>query len=171
MEYIILALAFSAQGETLSQPQQALITRNDGRQVWCLARQVLSGSTTRQGHWVVQQELTQTQPAGGAADTGTDPYGFGPLLNQHRAALGLPALVYHQQLTDWAAVNNAEQNRLGSGHHYMPVHGQVAAWNYDDGADVLGGWLRSPAHRAVILGQATQYGIHQMGRYWTANVR
>jgi hypothetical protein len=169
MKYIILALAFSAQGETLSQPQQALITRNDGRQVWCIARKVLQGPVSRQGHWVIEQELTQAQPAGRA--TGTDPYGFGTLLNQHRATLGLPALSHDQQLTDWAAVNNAEQQKLGSGHHYMPVHGQVAAWNYDDGADVLGGWLRSPAHREVILGKGTQYGIHQMGRYWTANVR
>jgi len=163
MKYLILALALPAQGEKLSQPQQALIQRNDGRQVWCLARQVLEGAPSRQGHWIIQQELSH--PAG------ADPWGFGALLNQHRASLGLPALAHDQQLADWAARNNAEQNRLGIGHHYSPVYGQVAAWGHEDAADVLKGWLLSPAHRDVILGQATQYGIHQQGRYWTVNVR
>jgi hypothetical protein len=165
--FLCLALLQQAGAtETLSQPQKALIQRNDGRQVWCLARQVLQGNAARQGRWIVDQELPPAAPSAPA-----DPWGFGALLNQHRATLGLPALVHDQQLTDWAATNNTEQNRLGMGHHYAPVYGQVSAWGHEDAADVLKGWLMSPAHRAVILGQATAYGIHQMGRYWTANIR
>ena len=110
-----------------------------------------------------------------AADAATvavvagDPYGFVNWLNATRAQYGLRPVGYDQNLTNWAAQNNAQQNARGLGHFVMgPARRQNSAMgNY---ASIGGMWMASPAHRAALLDPTISFvGIAGAGAYWTFN--
>jgi uncharacterized protein YkwD len=99
-----------------------------------------------------------------------DPYGFVNWLNATRAQYGLRAVGHDQNLTNWAAQNNAQQNgRRTMGHFVMgPARRQNSAMgNY---ASIGGMWMASPAHRAALLDPTISFvGIAGAGAYWTFN--
>jgi len=99
----------------------------------------------------------------------TDPYGFTQWLNATRASYGLPAVGYDPNLSNWAAVNNAQQNARGIGHYVMgPARRQNSAMG---GFSSIGQmWMNSPAHRAALLDPTIRWiGIAGSGLYWTFN--
>ena len=102
------------------------------------------------------------------ASTG-DPYGFINWLNGVRAQYGLGAVGYDPNLANWAAVNNAQQNARGLGHHVMgPSRRQNCAMG--SGASIGSMWMNSPGHRANLLAPDIRYvGIAGSGSYWTLN--
>jgi uncharacterized protein YkwD len=106
-------------------------------------------------------------------DTGSDPYGFVAILNQHRAAAGLQPVVYDPELSSWASRNNVVQCRRGIGHHVNPCCFQNCGWNYTDASAVAQGWMNSPGHRQNMLSPAiSRFGIaFGPGPYWTLNAR
>jgi uncharacterized protein YkwD len=111
------------------------------------------------------QPVTYAQPATVAGD----PYGFVNWLNATRAQYGLRAVGYDQNLTNWAAQNNAQQSARGMGHHVMgPARRQNSAMgNY---ASIGAMWMGSPAHRAALLDPTISFvGIAGAGAYWTFN--
>lgn len=103
----------------------------------------------------------------------TDPYGFAAILNQQRAAAGLPPLEYDHDLSSWAAMNNAHQADRGLGHHVNPNCHQNCAWNTPDAASTANTWLNSPAHRDNMYSPNVRtFGIaYGPGPYWTLNLR
>jgi Cysteine-rich secretory protein family len=103
----------------------------------------------------------------------TDPYGFAAILNTYRAHAGLSPLAYDQELSAWAANNNAEQATRGIGHHVVPNCYQNCAWNTPDASSVGQAWMESRGHRANMLnGSVTRFGIaFGPGPYWTMNLR
>lgn len=102
-----------------------------------------------------------------------DPYGFTHVLNRIRASAGLHPLSYDASLSSWAQQNNAEQCRLGLGHHVNPTGTQNCAYNYGDAGSAAQGWMNSPGHRENMLSPtATSFGIaFGPGPYWTLNAR
>ncbi len=104
---------------------------------------------------------------------GGDPYGFTHVLNRIRASAGLHPLAYDPGLSSWAQQNNAEQCRLGLGHHVNPTGTQNCAYNYSDAGSTAQGWMNSPGHRQNMLSPtATSFGIaFGPGPYWTLNAR
>lgn len=102
-----------------------------------------------------------------------DPYGFAALLNQYRAAAGLPPLEYDPELSNWASHNNAAQAHRGIGHHVVPDCHQNCAWNTPDAVRTAVEWMNSPGHRANMLSPAvSRFGIaFGPGPYWTMNAR
>src|SRR5262249_38744444 len=98
-----------------------------------------------------------------------DPYGFTNWLNGVRAQYGLPAVGYDPNLTNWAAVNNAQQQARGMGHFVLgPARRQNAAMGH---YSIIGNmWLNSPGHRAALLDPSIRWiGIAGAGMYWTFN--
>jgi uncharacterized protein YkwD len=98
-----------------------------------------------------------------------DPYGFTQWLNATRASYGLPAVGYDPNLTNWAAVNNAQQNARGIGHYVMgPARRQNSAMGAFSSIGQM--WMNSPAHRAALLDPTIRWiGIAGSGAYWTFN--
>ena len=120
-----------------------------------------------------QPTYTYAQPAQvpqvQAQPTGGDPYGFLNWLNGTRARYGLPAVGYDQNLANWAAQNNAQQNARGLGHYVMgPARRQNSAMG---GFGSIGSmWMNSPAHRAALLDPSIRaIGLAGAGAYWTFN--
>jgi uncharacterized protein YkwD len=116
----------------------------------------------------VQYQPTQyatAQPAQG----GCDPFGFLGWLNSTRASYGLPAVSYDENLSNWASMNNSQQNARGMGHHVMgPARRQNAAMGAYQNIGQM--WMNSPAHRAALLDPSIRaIGIAGMGAYWTFN--
>ncbi len=114
-------------------------------------------------------EAPASQPteAAPAASYG-DPYGFLSWLNSMRASYGLGPVSYDQNLSNWAAMNNDQQNARGLGHFVMgPARRQNAAM----GGGFPGAmWMASPAHRAALLDPTISWiGIAAAGAYWTFN--
>jgi uncharacterized protein YkwD len=109
-----------------------------------------------------------TAPAA-AGTEGGDPYGFLGWLNQTRASYGLPAVGYDANLSNWASMNNSQQNARGMGHFVMgPARRQNAAMGAF--ANIGSMWMNSPAHRAALLDPTIRaIGIAGMGAYWTFN--
>lgn len=103
-----------------------------------------------------------TQPA-------ADPYGFTQWLNATRASYGLPAVGYDPNLTNWAAVNNSQQNARGIGHYVMgPARRQNSAMGSFSSIGAM--WMNSPAHRAALLDPTIRWiGLAGSGAYWTFN--
>jgi hypothetical protein len=103
----------------------------------------------------------------------SDPYGFAAIVNQHRAAAGLPPIAYDHNLSAWAANNNAEQCSRGIGHHVSPNCYQNCAWNTPDAMSTAASWMESPGHRANMLSPSiTRFGIaYGPGPYWTMNAQ
>jgi len=104
-----------------------------------------------------------------AAASGEDPYGFVSWLNTTRSSFGLSAVGYDQNLTNWAAMNNTQQQARGIGHHVMgPARRQNAA--IGSAASIGAQWMASPAHRAALLDpNIRMIGIAGLGAYWTFN--
>jgi uncharacterized protein YkwD len=102
------------------------------------------------------------------AQTG-DPSSFLAWLNSTRAQHGLAAVGYDQNLANWAAQNNAQQNARGIGHFVMgPARRQNAAMG--NGASIGTMWMNSPAHRATLLDPSIRaIGLAGAGMYWTLN--
>ena len=121
-------------------------------------------------------QATAQSPAADCAwsgGTGADPYGFGAILNQLRAAAGLHPLAYDPELSSWASRNNAVQCRRGIGHHVNPSCVQNCGWNYPDASSAAQAWMNSPGHRENLLSPTvTRFGIALgPGPYWTLNAR
>ena len=98
-----------------------------------------------------------------------DPYGFTAWLNGVRAQNGLGAVGVDANLSNWAAMNNGQQNALGMGHHIM---GPARRLNSGMGAagTVWQMWMASPAHQAALLDPSiSMIGIAAGGAYWTFN--
>ena len=98
-----------------------------------------------------------------------DPYGFTAWLNGVRAQYGLGAVGVDPNLSNWAAMNNGQQNSLGMGHHIM---GPARRQNSGMGASgtVWQMWMASPAHQAALLDPSiSMIGIAAGGAYWTFN--
>jgi uncharacterized protein YkwD len=98
-----------------------------------------------------------------------DPYGFIGWLNSTRAAYGLPAVGYDQNLSNWAAENNNHQAARGMGHFVMgPARRQNSAMGPFSNIGSM--WMNSPAHRAALLDPTIRWiGIAGLGAYWTFN--
>ena len=98
-----------------------------------------------------------------------DPYGFTAWLNGVRAQYGLGAVGVDPNLSNWAAMNNGQQNALGMGHHIM---GPARRQNSGMGASGTDWqmWMASPAHQAALLDPSiSMIGIAAGGAYWTFN--
>jgi hypothetical protein len=109
------------------------------------------------------------QPATQPAATGYgDPYGFMGWLNSVRASYGLAPVNYDPNLSNWAAMNNSQQQAYGLGHFVM---GPARRQNSAMGGSFPGAmWLASPAHSAALLDPTiTWFGIAAAGAYWTFN--
>lgn len=111
---------------------------------------------------------TYAQPAQ-AQGGGGDPNGFLSWLNSTRASYGLSAVGYDANLASWAAMNNAQQNARGIGHHVMgPARRQNSAMG--SGSSIASMWMNSPAHRAALLDPTIRFiGLAGSGAYWTFN--
>ena len=98
-----------------------------------------------------------------------DPYGFTAWLNGVRAQSGLGPVGVDPNLSNWAAMNNGQQNAMGMGHHVM---GPARRQNSGMGAagTVWQMWMASPAHQAALLDPSiSMIGIAAGGAYWTFN--
>lgn len=145
-----------------------------GAQQYVLVQPGTTRTTPVQPTTYVTQPAAQpvtyaAQPAATQAVSYGDPYGFVNWLNSTRAQYGLRAVGYDQNLTNWAAQNNAQQNSRGMGHHVMgPARRQNSAvGNY---ASIGAMWMASPAHRAALLDPTISFvGIAGAGAYWTFN--
>jgi len=135
------------------QPAQQVVTA-DGGQVYQTA-------------YTTAVETT-TQPPQASAGYGSDPYGFMAWLNSTRASYGLGPVNYDANLTNWAAMNNSQQQAQGLGHFVMgPARRQNSAMG---GAFPGAMWMASPAHRAALLDPTISwFGIAAAGAYWTFN--
>jgi hypothetical protein len=134
-----------------------------------------SETTTADGRQVIQTAYTASaepaagQPAQAAqAPSGNDPYGFMAWLNATRASYGLGAVGYDENLSNWAAMNNSQQQARGLGHFVM---GPARRQNSAMGGGFPGGmWMASGPHRAALLDPTiTWFGIAAAGAYWTFN--
>ena len=115
----------------------------------------------------VQPAAPAAQPAPAAAYG--DPYGFLNWLNSTRAQYGLPAVGLDPNLSNWANVNNGQQQARGMGHHVMgPARRQNSGMG--DCSTVSLMWMASPAHRSALLDPSIRWiGIAGLGAYWTFN--
>ena len=98
-----------------------------------------------------------------------DPYGFTAWLNGVRGQYGLGAVGVDPNLSNWAAMNNGQQEARGMGHHVM---GPARRQNSGMGAagTVWQMWMASPAHQAALLDPSiSMIGIAAGGAYWTFN--
>jgi len=124
------------------------------------------GTPLVQTGYTTPVETAPAQPA--AVSSGGDPYGFMSWLNSVRASYGLGAVNYDANLTNWAAMNNNQQQAHGLGHFVMgPARRQNSAMG---GAFPGAMWMASPAHRAALLDPTISwFGIAAAGAYWTFN--
>jgi len=115
---------------------------------------------------VLAQVAVAEQPV--AVPSG-DPYGFSAWLNGVRGQYGLGAVGVDPNLSNWAAMNNGQQEARGMGHHVM---GPARRQNSGMGAagTVWQMWMASPAHQAALLDPSiSMIGIAAGGAYWTFN--
>jgi hypothetical protein len=136
--------------------------------LWGFGYQIKSGP--HKGLWRIDPG-TKCAPA--PVEPPSDPYRFTTMLNHLRAAIGLQPVSYDDDLTAWAAQNNAAQCRRGLGHHVNPNCYQNSAWNTPDASSTLETWLNSPGHRENLLSaEITRVGLaYGPGPYWTMNAR
>lgn len=102
----------------------------------------------------------------------TDPTGFLPLLNAAREAEGLPPLTFDDDLSAYAARNNAQQHRFNRiGHFTKPPRASQCAGMAESAADLLHALLNDPPHRVILMRDtATRCGVGRASEYWTVNV-
>lgn len=109
------------------------------------------------------------------------------LVNKERAAVGLSALIWHDDLMDAAQFKSTEMYTLNYFAHESPVYGdftgimklfvnlnQWKTWGENcamgqrTAESVMTSWMNSSGHKANILGsQYTHIGIGFDGYYWT----
>ena len=107
-------------------------------------------------------------PTGTVAKT-ADVYGFVKWLNSYRAQNGMAPVGYDLDLSNWAAINNGQQQSKGLGHHFM---GRARRQNSGMGAGstVWNLWTLSPAHNSALLDPTIRaIGIASDGLYWKFN--
>lgn len=110
---------------------------------------------------------------------------FVKLMNAHRVALGLPALIWDPRLAAVARAHSQDmsdrhyfshrspegrsiRDRLGARGVTYSWAGENIAWGQTTGRGVLEAWLRSPGHRENIeRGSYTHHGVGKVGTYWT----
>jgi uncharacterized protein YkwD len=126
------------------------------------------GGQVYQTAYTTAVDTTTAQPPQASAGYGSDPYGFMAWLNSTRASYGLGPVNYDANLTNWAAMNNSQQQAQGLGHFVMgPARRQNSAMG---GAFPGAMWMASPAHRAALLDPTISwFGIAAAGAYWTFN--
>jgi hypothetical protein len=145
-----------------------------GTQPTADGRQVIPASYTAPVAEAPAQQPAPTQPPAAAApaaaanDAASDPYGFVSWLNATRASYGLGQVGLDANLSNWAAMNNGQQNAHGLGHFVMgPARRQNSAMG---GVFPGAMWMASPAHAAALLDPTiTWIGIAASGAYWTFN--
>ncbi|HWS31483.1 MAG TPA: CAP domain-containing protein [Actinoplanes sp.] len=98
------------------------------------------------------------------------------LINIERAHGGCPALTVNEQLTAAARTHSGYMAQTGTFAHtgsggssfvtraktagYPKPSAENIAWGYRTAADVVGGWMKSPGHRANILNcKSTTVGV------------
>jgi uncharacterized protein YkwD len=113
----------------------------------------------------VQPAAYTPVPVGDVVPQG-DPYGFVNWLNNVRASYGLSAVGHDPNLSNWAAMNNSQQQARGMGHYVMgPARRQNSAMGGSWPGDM---WMASGPHRAALLDPTiTWFGIAASGAYWT----
>lgn len=114
-------------------------------------------------------QVVRTRPAVAVAAPASDPYGFTNWLNGVRASHGLPPVGYDPNLSNWAAVNNNQQQARGIGHYVMgPARRQNSAMGAY--ANIGSMWMNSPGHRSALLDPTIRWiGIAGQGMFWTFN--
>jgi cysteine-rich secretory family protein len=135
--------------------------------VWLKSQELWGyGYQRSDGLWVIDPG---SKRKAAPVDPNAEPTGFLSWLNSTRAAFGLPAVGHDPNLSSWAAVNNAQQQARGMGHHVMgPARRQNCAMG--PGSNIGSMWMNSPAHRAALLDPSIRWiGIAGMGAYWTFN--
>ena len=94
------------------------------------------------------------------------------LINAQRAANGLPAL--HLDLSLCAGCDrHSSWMRSGGGfqHAYYAGARECIAYGVRTPEAVVGMWLNSSGHRAIILGGGKTLGVGCSGSFWTLRVR
>lgn len=142
--------------------------------MWGFGHQITSGP--QEGLWRIDPGTKQPPaptPTPAPPEPPADPHGFTAMLNRLRATVGLGPVAFDQDLSAWAAQNNAAQCHRGLGHHVNPNCLQNSAWNTPDASSTLSTWLNSPGHRENLLApEITRVGLaHGPGPYWTMNAR
>lgn len=107
------------------------------------------------------------------------------LVNEQRAAYGLPALTLSQTLCDGARLKSQDMLQNGYFSHESPTYGtpfammqslgityraagENIAMGYSTAEAVMNAWMNSEGHRANILSESyTQIGVGYAGGYWT----
>ena len=115
------------------------------------------------------------------------------LINSERAAQGLPPLTIDSRLVEAARRHSQDMatnnffDHIGSdgstpgqrireaGYSYSRA-GETIAGGYSSPSSVVQGWMNSPPHRAILLGDFVHVGVgyvfnpnSRYGHYWTAN--
>lgn len=153
----------AARAEETATPNPAKTAAPTKQWVWLKKQNCWGyGYQRSDGYWIID-------PGSKRAPAQGDPYGFLDWLNATRASAGLPAVGYDANLSNWANMNNAQQNAYGLGHHVMgPARFQNAAMG--SAATIGSQWMSSSAHRAALLDPSIRWiGIAGMGAYWTFN--
>jgi len=126
---------------------------------------------------------SRAKPARGPTDP--EVASFVALMNAHRVARGLPALIWDSRL---AAVAEAHSRDMFRRHYFShtwsdgsstwdrladkgiaySAAGENIAWGQPTGSDVLRSWLASRGHRRNIESRLyTRHGVGKVGPYWT----
>jgi uncharacterized protein YkwD len=124
-------------------------------------------------------------PARTTGPTDPEVVSFVKLMNRHRVALGLSALIWDSRA---AAVAQAHSRDMFNRHYFSHTSldgrstwdrlaargitywqaGENLAWGQGTGSAVLAAWLRSPGHRENIENASfTHHGVGRVGTYWT----
>lgn len=110
---------------------------------------------------------------------------FAQLVNEHRASVGCGGLAWNPEVAAVAQAHSEDMVERGFFGHTNPegdtpadrlreagldyqLMAENIATGYWTGADVLAGWLESPAHRANIENcDFTEHGAGLQGKTWT----
>ena len=134
-----------------------------------------SGSTARGG---APLDTSEEEPV--ASIAGTDVRVALVAMNRERARQGLQPLTLSADLSNAASMKAEDMHRRGYFDHVGPdgrrpadfaraagyrysMLGENLASGYRSGDTVVGAWMRSPGHRANILGAYSEVGIASLG--------
>lgn len=124
-------------------------------------------------------------PARTGGPTDREVASFVKLVNRHRTAKGLPALIWDDRVAAVAREKSRDMHeRDYFGHTWSDgrkswprlrargvsytAAGENIAWGQPSGSDVLRSWLNSRGHRKNIEnGTFTHHGVARVGIYWT----
>lgn len=95
------------------------------------------------------------------------------LHNSERARSGLASLTLSTDLNREAGAGAAEQARRGRIGHWLGIRSgsENAAQGQTSESETHYDWMRSPGHRANILGPWSEVGFARCGSFWTARYR